>query len=213
MKRRVVSNDKILTLLSYRQIGLTKIVYTEKNPPAQLAQHVTKNHACHLPVVQRAIRAIRLIFVVKNLWAVDGDLGVTSGEVTLGGNNLVVVLAKVHALAGPGVKVSLHIDGAGRALVLTNRPILLKGPGAIDGGLVGTGRLSDLVGRSIRGDGTLVLGLGRGVVGAEVLNDVVLDKGVAGPAVDGKVGVAVVVVSTRVGDGTVSMLVYVVYQS
>lgn len=123
------------------------------------------------------------------------------------------MLTKVHALAGPGVKVSLHVDGSGRSLVLTNRPILLKGPGAINGGLVGAGRLSDLVGRAVRGDSTLVLGLGRWVVGAEVLNDVVLDKGVAGPAVDGKVGVAIVVVSTRVGDGTVSMLVSVVYQS
>lgn len=123
------------------------------------------------------------------------------------------MLAKSHALAGPGVKVSLHVDGAGRALVLTNRPILLKGPGAINGGLVGAGRLSDLVGRAVRVDSTLVLGLGRGVVGAEVLDDVVLDKGIAGPAVDGKVGVAVVVVATRVGDGTVSMLVSLVYQN
>ena len=36
----------------------------------------------------------------------------------------------------------------------------------------------------------------------EVLNDVVLDERVASPAVDGKVGVAVGVVGTRVGDGT-----------
>jgi hypothetical protein len=94
------------------------------------------------------------------------------------------------------------VGRAGRALVLTNRPILLKGPGAINGWLVGAGRLSDLVGRAVRGDGTLVLGLRRGVVGTEVLNDVVLDERVAGPTVDGKVGVAVVVVGTGVGDGT-----------
>jgi len=36
----------------------------------------------------------------------------------------------------------------------------------------------------------------------EVLNDVVLDERVASPAVDGKVGVAIGVVGTRVGDGT-----------
>jgi len=36
----------------------------------------------------------------------------------------------------------------------------------------------------------------------EVLNDVVLDEWVASPAVDGKVGVAVGVVGTRIGDGT-----------
>lgn len=144
---------------------------------------------------------------LKNLWAVDSDLRVTSGEVTLSGNNLVVVGTKPHALAGPGIEVSLHVDRAGRALVLTNRPILLKGPGAINGWLVGAGRLSDLVGRAVRGDGTLVLGLRRGVVGAEVLDNVVLNKRVASPAVDGEVGVTVVVVGTGVGDGTVFMLV------
>ena len=145
--------------------------------------------------------------MLKNLWAVDSDGRATSGEVALSGNNLVVVGTQVHALAGPGIEVSLHVDRAGRALVLTNRPILLKGPGAINGRLVGAGRLSDLVGRAVRSDSTLVLGLRRGVVGTEVLDDVVLNKRVAGPAVDGKVGVAIVVVGTRVGDGTVFMLV------
>lgn len=36
----------------------------------------------------------------------------------------------------------------------------------------------------------------------EVLNDIVFDERVTCPAIDGKVGVAVGVVLTRVGDGT-----------
>lgn len=97
--------------------------------------------------------------------------------------------------------MSLHVDATAGALVLTNRPVLLKGPGAINGWLVGTGGLSDLVRRSVSSDGTLVLGLRGWIVGAKVFDDVVLDQRVASPAVDGKVRVAVGVVLTRVGDG------------
>jgi len=139
---------------------------------------------------------------MESLRAVDGDGSGASGEVTLSGDDLVVVATKGHALAGPGVKVSLHVDRSAGTLVLANRPVLLKGPSSIDGWLVGTGRLGDLVGRAVSGQGTLVRGLGRWVVSSEVLNDVVLDEWVASPAVDGKVGVAVGVVGTRIGDGT-----------
>jgi hypothetical protein len=70
-------------------------------------------------------------------------------------------------------------------------------------------RLCDLVAGTVGGDGTLDLSLGGGVIAAEVLNDVVLDERVAGPAVDGKVGVAVVLVGSRVGDGAVNWLVLI----
>lgn len=101
---------------------------------------------------------------MKSLRAVDGDGSGASREVTLSGDDLVVVATKGHALAGPGVKVSLHVDRSAGTLVLANRPVLLKGPSSIDGWLVGTGRLGDLVGRAISGQRTLVLGLGRWVV-------------------------------------------------
>jgi hypothetical protein len=42
-----------------------------------------------------------------------------------------------------------------------------------------------------------------GVVGAEVFHHVVFDQGVAGPAVDGEVGVAAGGVGAGVGDGAV----------
>jgi hypothetical protein len=154
----------------------------------------------------------RSFVAIRSLRAVDCDGGGAGREVTLGGNDLVVVVAKGHALAGPGVEVSLHVDRSAGALVLTNRPVLLKGPSSINRWLVGTGRLSDLVRRAVDGHGALVLGLGARVVRAfrsqylshmqlvqgdcspEVLNDVVLDEGVASPTVDGQVGVAVGVV-------------------
>ena len=103
---------------------------------------------------------------MESLRAVDGDGSGSSGEVTLSGDDLVVVATKSHALAGPGVKVSLHVDRSAGTLVLANRPVLLKGPSSIDGWLVGTGRLSDLVGRAVGSHGTLVASLGTRVIGS-----------------------------------------------
>jgi hypothetical protein len=124
------------------------------------------------------------IAAIKTLRAVDGDGRGSSGEVTLSGDDLVVVVAKVHTLAGPGVEVSLHVDRSAGALVLTNRPVLLKGLSSIDGWLVGTGRLGDLVGRAVSSQGTLVLGLGGGVVSSErcqCMSHMQLAKGFAHP--------------------------------
>jgi len=109
--------------------------------------------------------------------------------------------AEPHALSSPGIKVGLHVDRAGATLVLADRPVLVKGLGTVDGGLVDALGLRDLVGRAVSGDGALDRRLGGGVVGAEVLNDVVFDQRVAGPAVDREVGVAVGFVGARVGDG------------
>jgi hypothetical protein len=141
---------------------------------------------------------------MTRLSAVDGDAGGAAGEVALSGNNLVVVLTELHALGGPGVEVSLHVDASTSALVLADRPVLLEGLGAVNGRSVGPGGLGNLVGGTVGGDGALDLSLGRGVVGSEVLNDVVLDERVAGPSVNGEVGVAVVLVRSRVGDGAVN---------
>lgn len=145
--------------------------------------------------------------VTMRLSAVDGDLRAAAGEVSLGSNNLVVVRSKLHALGGPGVKVSLHVHGTRAALVGADRPVLLEGLGAVDGGLVGALGLRDLVRGAVSGQGALYGRLGRGVVGAEVLDDVVLDQRVAGPAVDGEVGVAIGLVGTGVGDSAFKMSV------
>ena len=110
------------------------------------------------------------------------------------------MVAKFHPVLGPGVEVSTDIDTATNAVVLANRPVLLKGRGAVNRGLVGAGALGNLVGATVDGDGALVLRLRGRVVRAEVLDDVVLDERVAGPAVNGEVGVAVGVVGAGVSD-------------
>jgi hypothetical protein len=138
---------------------------------------------------------------INRLRAVNGDGSTSGAEVSLCSHNLVVVLTELHALAGPRIEVSLHVDASAGALVLANRPVLLKGRGAVNRRLVGAGALRNLVRGAVGGDGALVLRLRRRVVRAEVLDNVVLDERVAGPAVDGEVGVAVGVVGTRVGDG------------
>jgi hypothetical protein len=142
-----------------------------------------------------------------HLRAVDLHRCATLALVALNSDDLVVVLTERHALAGPGIEVGLHVDRTAGALVLANGPVLLKGLCAVDGGLVGASALGNLVRGAVGGDGTLVLRLRGRVVRAEVLDDVVLDQRVAGPAVDGKVGVAAGVVCAGVGDGAGGMLV------
>lgn len=98
--------------------------------------------------------------------------------------------AQAHTLGRPRIEVRLHIDAAGGPLLLANAPVLLKGASAINGRLVSAGGDSNVVGAAIGVDGALALGVGGRVVRAEVLDDVVLDEGVAGPAVHGEVAVA-----------------------
>lgn len=116
--------------------------------------------------------------------------------VTLDGNNLVVVLRpQVHAVGSPGIEVSSNIDGSAGAVVLADGPVLMEGRE-----LVVADCLKDVVCASINGDGALEDRRGRGVVRPQALHDVVLDKGVSGPAVDGEVAVADGAKGSRVGD-------------
>ena len=86
--------------------------------------------------------------------------------------------AELHAEAGPGVEVDGESDGSGRALVAADRPELLEGAGTLDGGSVGALVGVDIVDAAVDGDRALLGGAGAGVVGAEVLDDVVFDQGV-----------------------------------
>lgn len=135
-------------------------------------------------------------------WALDVDGSRSGAEVALSSNDLVVVLGtQLEASPGPSVKVSTNIDGSAAALVLADGPELLEGRGAIDGWLVGTGADENVIVGAVDVDSSLLLGSARGVVSAEVLDDVVLDQGLAGPAVDGEIAVAIGLVGTRVRDG------------
>lgn len=139
--------------------------------------------------------------------AADSDAGRTAGEVALGGHDLVVVGAQGEASRLPGVEVVRHVDGAASALVDTDRPVLVEGAGTLNGRLVDTLGPVDVVDRAVGGDAAELGGAGRGIIGAEVLNDVVFDERALGPAVDGKVRVAVGAVGTAIVDGAERMLV------
>ena len=91
-----------------------------------------------------------------HLRGLNVDVGCTAALVTLGSNNLVVVVAETHALGSPSIEVVLHVDAAAGALGLADRPVLVEGLGTIDRGLVVAGGLSDGVGTAVSGEGALL---------------------------------------------------------
>lgn len=95
----------------------------------------------------------------------------------------------------------LHRDGTADALLSADRPVLLERASSINGRLVGAGRDVDIVLSTVAGEAALVLGPAAGVVGSIRLNDVVLNKRVAGPAVDGKIAIAARVEGATIVDG------------
>ena len=96
------------------------------------------------------------------------NLGVTTGLISLSSNNLVVVRSKVHAITPPSIEVVLHVDAASNALLRADGPVLLESPGAVDRGLVGTGRDVDVVDAAVGRETALELGARGGVVGAAI---------------------------------------------
>jgi len=112
------------------------------------------------------------------------DLRASRRLVTLGSDNLVVVLAQVQAVSSPGVEVSLHVHAATDTLLSADRPgnvsmwslklrlsvsclpVLLKGPCSVNGGLVDTSGDGDVVGTAISAEAALALSSAAGVVGA-----------------------------------------------
>jgi hypothetical protein len=139
---------------------------------------------------------------MNNLLSLDINVRLAAALVTLGSDNLVVVLAKLHAGVSPGVEVVLHVDATTDTLLGADRPVLVEGPGTVNGGLVVTGGLVEVVSATVGVDSALVGGSAAGVVGAEGLDNVVLDERVAGPAVDGEVTVTLEVDVATVVDDT-----------
>lgn len=84
----------------------------------------------------------------------------------------------------------MHIYGATDALLGTDRPILLKSTGAINGRLVGTRGNRHIVCATVGGDTAFALGTAARIVCAVGFDHVVFDEWVASPAVDGEVTVA-----------------------
>ena len=79
------------------------------------------------------------------------------------------------------------VDGTADTLLAADGPVLVKGRRALDGRLVDAAGLVDVVGTAVVVDCAEPGGAGRGVVGAVRLDDVVLDEGVGGPAVERQV--------------------------
>jgi hypothetical protein len=118
----------------------------------------------------------------------DLDIRRAGALVALRGHDHVVPFAEVEvALALPLVKVLARVDDAAGALLAADRPVLVKGGGALDGRLVDAARLVDVVGAAVVFDGAEPAGARRRVVRAVRLDDVVLDERVGGPAVQGEV--------------------------
>jgi hypothetical protein len=143
----------------------------------------------------------------------DSHGGRARAVVALDGKDLVVVVSEVKTSVLPGLEVSTGVDGTAGALVATDRPKLLEGLAVtLDGRSVGTGADVDVVDGTIDVDLTALARAGRGVVGTEALNDVVLDQRAAGPAVDGEVAVAVGLVRARVLDSSVTVSIQMLRQ-
>lgn len=130
------------------------------------------------------------------------NVGATRAEVALHSNNLVIQSAQSKPEIAPSPEVIPNIDRARRTVISTNGPVLVKGGGSDDGWLVDSLRAVNVVDAAVRGHLAQLGGAGGWVVGSKVLNDVVLDERIFGPAVDGEVAVAVGVVAAREVDGS-----------
>lgn len=91
-------------------------------------------------------------------------------------------------------------DGASDTLGAANRPVLLEGGCAFNGGSIGASAHVDIVGASITGHLALLGSAAGWVIGAEGFDDVVLNERAPGPAVEREVAVSIRVVCARVLD-------------
>ena len=97
--------------------------------------------------------------------------------------------------------MGLDIDASADPVLGTDGPELVESGSSLDRRLVHACGLVDLVGSVVSIDSSKRFSAGRWVVGAEALNDVVLDQWVLGPAVDSEVAVSLGFPGTAVGDG------------
>jgi hypothetical protein len=144
---------------------------------------------------------LSIIETSGTLLGLDVYVGATAALVAFSSNDLVVVLSKVETELGPGVEVVLHGNTTADTLALANRPVLLEGACAINGGLVGAGRDIDVVVSAVGGEASLVLSTAAGVVGSEGFDHVVLDQWRTSPAIDSEVAVTVGAEASTIVDG------------
>ena len=102
-------------------------------------------------------------------------------------HNLVVVGSKTHSERSPGLEVVGSSDSSAGALGTTDGPVLIECSSARDGRLVNLLVGVDVVDGSIAGNSSLQGHAASGVVGAIAFQNVVLDEGAGGPAIDSEV--------------------------
>lgn len=85
----------------------------------------------------------------------------------------------------------LHVHSSTRSLLLSYTPELLESPRALNGWSICASGNGNVVGSTIGRDSALGGRPRAGVVRAKVLNNVVFNERVGGPAVNGQIGVAV----------------------
>lgn len=120
-----------------------------------------------------------------------GDARTPTALIPFRSQNLIVVRAQRLTNLGPRIEMVTRRNRAANPLRLPDTPKLLERSCAIDRGLVCAGGLVDVVSPTVRRDSALLGCSRRRVVGAVRLDNVVLDEGVAGPAVEGDVRVYV----------------------
>jgi len=132
----------------------------------------------------------------------------STAEVTFHRNDLVIKIgAQVHTILPPSIKVATgaHSTAYRPARVLLgvpDRPKLLESLDTIDRGLVDSSRLENVIIRAVAPDGTLSCSSGRRVIRTVGFDNVIFDEWTASPSVDGKISVAVWVVSSIVVNDT-----------
>jgi hypothetical protein len=97
--------------------------------------------------------------------------------------NLIIMRPQLLSILAPRIKMRLDINTAPNTLLLPDRPKLLERARSINRRLVGSRRLQNVVRAAVSGDGALLLSSRSGVVRAVGFDNVVLDQGVARPAV------------------------------
>lgn len=160
----------------------------------------------------------------------QGNAGSTSALVSLGGHDLVVVCsqslqispqsASFHTASdtcpseGGGIEtyqanllprsnVVREGDGTASPLALADAEVLIEGLSALNAGSVGADDLVDVVSAAVAGHGAQLRAGRTGVVGSVGLDDIVLNEGARGPAVESEQRVATSVEASRVCDGAV----------
>lgn len=113
-------------------------------------------------------------------------------------HNLVIMRAQRQPARRPRIEVIRRRDGAAGSVRLPHTPVLIEGGRALDARLVDALRAVDVVRGPVAGDGPKTGSARTGVVGAEVLDNVVLDQRIGGPPVDREVRIAVGGVGARV---------------